>query len=183
MITDIETNADAKISTTQSKYGTSSIAFDGTGDYLKIPGTNQIVTFGTGDFTVECWIYLITVPTDYPPILTNDNGFYINFRGNGTIALTDVSTVYAQAPSALTTGSWFHVAVVRNSGSSKVYVNGTGGTAVSCTVNWAATTTAYIGGHPTYTTINGYIDDLRVTKGYARYTSNFTPPTNQLAGK
>jgi hypothetical protein len=183
MITDIETNADAKISTTQSKYGTSSIAFDGTGDYLKIPGTNQIVTFGTGDFTVECWIYLITVPTDYPPILTNDNGFYINFRGNGNIALTDISNQYAITASALTAGSWFHVAIVRNSGSSKVYVNGTGGTAVSCTVNWAATTTAYIGGSPTYTTINGYIDDLRVTKGYARYTSNFTPPTSQMAGK
>jgi hypothetical protein len=183
MITDIETNADAKISTTQSKYGTSSIAFDGTGDYLKIPGTNQIVTFGTGDFTVEFWVYLITVPTDYPPILTNDNGFYINFRGNGNIALTDISNQYAITASALTAGSWFHVAIVRNSGSSKVYVNGIGGTAVACTVNWAATTTAYIGGSPTYTTINGYIDDLRVTSGYARYTSTFTPPTSQLAGK
>ena len=179
MIADIETNADAKISSTQSKFGGTSIAFDGSSDFLKIPGPNGILNVGTGDFTVECWVYLNTVPSGYSPIITNEanNGFYINFRGNGTIALTDTSTVYAQAPSALTTGSWFHVAVVRNAGSSKVYVNGTGGTAVSCTVNWTINTTVYVGGGPSYAPIDGYIDDLRVTKGYARYTSNFTPPT------
>jgi hypothetical protein len=170
----LESFGDVKITTANSRVGGSAMYFDGTGDYLKIPGTNQIVTFGTGDFTVEFWVYLNTVPTEFPPIITNDNGFYINFRGNGNIALTDISNQYAITASALTAGSWFHVAIVRNSGSSKVYVNGTGGTAVACTVNWAATTTAYIGGSPTYTTINGYIDDLRVTK-YARYTSNFTP--------
>ena len=157
----------------------SSMYFDGTGDRLQIPAANGIVNFGTGDFTVECWIYLITVPTDYPPILTNDNGFYINFRGNGNIALTDVSTVYAITASALTAGSWFHVAIVRNSGSSKVYVNGIGGTAVACTVNFTNNITTYIGGSAAYVSLNGYIADQRVTKS-ARYTATFTPPTAPL---
>ena len=157
----------------------SSIYFDGTGDRLQIPALNGNINFGTGDFTVEFWVYLITVPTDYPPIITNDNGFYINFRGNGNIALTDVSTTYAQTASALTAGSWFHVAVVRNSGSSKVYVNGTGGTAVACTTNFTNNITTYIGGSPAYVSLNGYISDLRATKS-ARYTATFTPPTAPL---
>ena len=173
---DLITVGDARVSTSVTKYGSGAMYFDGTGDWLSINAPTNLLNFGTGDFTIECWVYLNAVPSGYPPIITNDNGFYINFRGSGTIALTDISTEYATSPSALTAGSWFHVAIVRSSGSSRIYVNGTGGTAVACSVNWTATTITYIGGSPSYPAINGYIDDLRVTK-FARYTANFTPAT------
>jgi hypothetical protein len=148
-----------------------SIYFDGSGDQLTVASPNQLTNFGTGDFTVEFWIYLNAVPSGTQCIFTNPTAFYINFRSSGTIGLTDATTVYATTASALTSGSWFHIAVVRSSGSSKIYTNGVGGTAVACSVNWTNTGTAYIGGDSNGT-INGYIRDLRITKGYARYTSN-----------
>ena len=179
---DLITVGDARVSTSVTKYGTGAMYFDGTGDWLSINAPTNLLNFGTADFTIECWIYLLTVPsTSGPPIITNENGFYINFRGSGTFALTDISTVYATSPSALTAGSWFHVAIVRSAGSSRIYVNGTGGTAVACSVNWTATTIAYIGGSPGYSPVNCYIDDFRVTK-YARYTTTFTPPSQAMLG-
>ena len=178
---DLVTVGDARVSTSKQKYGSGAMYFDGTGDWLSINAPTNLLNFGTGDFTIECWVYLNAVPSGYPPIITNENGFYINFRGSGTIALTDTSTAYATSPSALTAGSWFHVAIVSSSGSSRIYVNGTGGTAVACSVNWTATTITYIGGSPSYPAINGYIDDLRVTK-YARYTTTFTPPSQAMLG-
>jgi hypothetical protein len=184
MINNLETVGDAKISTAQSKFGGSSMLFDGTGDKLFMPSSPNYA-FGTGDFTVEAWVYLNAIPgaLTYPPIFEVGTNFYVNFRGSGTVALTDNTTVYAQSGSSLATNAWYHVAIVRASGSSKVYINGTGGTAVACTVNFSQDT-ASIGaggngaGSPFY--LNGYIDDLRITKGYARYTANFTPPTAAL---
>ena len=183
MINNLETVGNAKISTAQSKFGGSSMAFDGTGDWLTIP-SNPVIAFGTGDFTVECWIYMNSIPsgTSYPGIFEIGNNFFINFRASGTIGLTDSTTVYAQSASSLVTGTWYHVAVVRASGSSKIYINGVGGTAVAFTMN-VTQTTATIGGGAngplgTPFSINGYIDDLRITKGLARYTANFTPATS-----
>ncbi len=85
-------------------------------------------------------------------------------------------------------GTWCHVAVVRSSGIWNLYING-----VSQGTNSASrdltNTDAVIGAgrYASDSTPNaffpGYIDDFRITKGYARYTSNFTPPTSQLAGK
>jgi hypothetical protein len=180
----LQTVGDAKISTAVKKYGSSSMYFDGTGDYLYSPATTHVANFGTGDFTVEFWIYLNTVPTNTAGILTTytSGNFYINFRSSGSIALTDVTTEYARTASALTAGSWFHIAVVRNSGSSKIYTNGVGGTAVACATNWNTPSLVYACGDPNGA-INGYIDDLRVTKGYARYTTNFTPPSSALLTK
>ena len=179
MMNNMETVADTQLSTAVSKFGGSSISFDGTGDQIKIPSPNHVVNFGTGNFTVEFWIYLNTVPSNTAGILSSYTGgnFYINFRASGNIALTDATTEYARTASALTAGSWFHIAVVRSSSSSKIYTNGIGGTAVACTTDWQATALLYVGGDPNGS-FNGYIDDMRVTKGYARYTSNFTPPTS-----
>jgi hypothetical protein len=71
------------------------------------------------------------------------------------------------------------VAVVRNSGSSKIYLNGTGGTAVACAVNWSTNSIFNIASDSN-ATLNAYISNLRVLKGTALYTSNFTPPTANL---
>lgn len=156
-----------------------STQFDGTGDQLTVASPNQLTNFGTGDFTVEFWVYLNAVPAGNQGVFTNASTFYINFRSSGTIGLTDASTVYATTASALTAGSWFHIAVVRSSGSSRIYTNGTSGTAVACTVNWTNTGIAYIGGD-SGGTINGYISNLRVTVAQALYTSTFTPSTTPL---
>lgn len=154
-----------------------SVYFDGSGDYLSV-ASNAAFAVGTGDFTAECWIYLNSVPgagTAYP-IMEIGTNFYINFRASGTFALTDAVTVYAQSASALVANTWYHVAIVRSSNSSRVYVNGVGGTSVACSVNFAQGAVS-VGGSSGAGSLNAYISNFRFVKGTAVYTATFTPPT------
>ena len=134
--------------------------------------------FGTGDFTVECWIYLNTVPTGNPEVLHTGN-FHLNFRSSGRICITDDYTEFASGPADLEANQWYHVAAVRQSGNMYVYVNGVRGTVDSTSVNFSQGI-AYIAGDPSYGSVDGYISNFRVVKGLAVYTSNFTPSTNQF---
>jgi len=80
---------------------------------------------------------------------------------------------------SVSSNTWYHLAVVRSGNTFSLYVNGVSeSTATSSVVIADDTSNLLIGVGDTGTTyLNGYIDDLRITKGYARYTSNFTPPT------
>jgi hypothetical protein len=160
---------------------------NGTSQYLSVP-SNAAFGLGTGDFTIECWIYLLAVPTNYPAIFFVGNfgvsptGLFLNFRASGTIALVDSVNVYASSASPLVANTWYHVAAVRSSGSTKIYVNGVGGTAVAYAGS-VAQNNLYIGytGEPAQGYFNGYISNWRLVKGVAVYTSNFTLPTAPLA--
>lgn len=176
---DLETVGNAQISTSVKKFGTGSIYFDGTGDWLTIPGGDQFA-FGTGDFTIECWI-------NKPAA---GNGPIIDARGSSAAApyalYVDGSnypyfydgTSYTSSV-AITNNQWNHVAVTRSSGTLRIFVNGTQGYSGTVTTNMTAGSTIFIGGQnfSSPATMTGYIDDLRITKGVARYTANFTPPT------
>jgi hypothetical protein len=177
---DLETVGNAQISTTQSKFGGSSIYFDGTGDYLRAP-SGQTTTL-TGNFTIEFWAYRNS---------GNFRAFAIGDNNLSTgLALTYNSSfddwyLYNSNTSQITAGTlaattWTHVAVVRSSGSVSVYVGGS-----SIAAAWSSTATfsgvVYVGAElysgTVYSDTNGYINDFRITNGIARYTSNFTPPT------
>jgi hypothetical protein len=89
---------------------------------------------------------------------------------------------------SISTSQWYHVAVTRSSGSTKLFLNGAqiGSTYTDATVYLNGTNRPMVGGSGYHVTTNvmvGYIDDLRITNGYARYTSNFTPPTSAFIGK
>lgn len=170
---DLETVGDARISTALKKYGTGSMYFDGTGDYL-VGAASPNLALGTGNFTVEGWIYMNAIPSAGAPEIVLMGNFHLNFRGSGTFAITNDSTVFAQSPIPLVAGQWYHFAAVRNSGSTTVYVNGVGGTAVACATDFTGTSLKIGGDGSTY--INCYIDELRVTRGVARYIAAFTPP-------
>jgi hypothetical protein len=169
----------AQISTAQSKYGGASGYFDGTGDYLSLASNSQFAV-GTSDFTIEFWIY-ITARKSYGYIIWTKGGgdaLYISFDLAGNfLRLTNAGTVFA-VTSTLNLNQWYHVAVVRSSGSSKIYVDGIGGTAVACAASFVQSG-PLIGGDSTANYFQGYIDDLRITK-YARFTSAFTPPAAAL---
>jgi hypothetical protein len=172
---------DARISTTQSKFGGSSIELDGVGDRLTTPSSNDFV-FGTGNFTVEAWIYELSRVV-YSTVLEIGNhlaatGIVFLTNNGGNVASIYSAGFYAGAP----TGSlsvWNHYAWVRSGNFITTYINGVGGATSSFTNNLTDTATITIGsvagGSGSYD-INRYIDDLRVTKGVARYTANFTPP-------
>ena len=72
-INDMETVGDAKVSATQAKYGTTSVYFDGSGDNLSMPSAPSM-NFGTGNWTIECWVYVSTRTTNYPLIFGNNRG-------------------------------------------------------------------------------------------------------------
>jgi hypothetical protein len=181
MMTTLETVGDAQISTSVKKYGTGSIAFDGTGDYLQIPYSPNF-QFGTGAYTVEFWIN--TTATDVWIMFNaaTDTGIRVYITSTGTVQLNEqVSNVDSAITSttAINNGAWRHVAFSRVSGQgTKMFVDGVYQDQLPAVYNFSNTSTLYIGTRSSLVLFfNGYLDDFRITKGYARYTTTFTPPT------
>jgi len=175
MMNDLETVGNAQISTSVKKYGTGSLAFDGTGDWLAVP-TSQNFAPGVGDWTIECWLYPISGNW---AIVTGSN-FYIN-NNSGTVYVGDASVdIIAVSPPS--TGVWTHIAVTKSGSTVRLFYDGTQVGSSTTALSTAITTSMIVGGRPSSSiSTNGYIDDLRITKGYARYTATFTPPTAALS--
>jgi len=186
----LETVGDAHVENSVKKYGTGSIQFDGTGDYLTIPASEQLA-FGTGDFTIEGWINVPSIDATFRAIFLTGAPIQI-YAKSGTVEIyvndsDDTSTYIVNGTtgpaSSITTNTWHHFAVVRNGTTFTVYVDGiagtpaTGVTAAVATSATAPSIGATISGTVPFT---GYIDDFRITKGVARYTANFTPPAAKL---
>ena len=176
----ITTVGDARISTAQKKFGTGSMYFDGTGDYLSIPSSINN-TFGTGNFTVECWSYYNNFTNssfilDQRP--SGVNGVYVSIFLASGIPYYYVSTANQITGNALSINTWYHIAISRSGSSTKMFIDGVQvGSTYTDTNNYLGGP-ILIGGssYAIGTAINnGYIDDFRITK-YARYTANFTPP-------
>ena len=178
---DLETVGNAQISTSVKKFGTGSMYFDGTGDGLQAIGTPNTV-FGTGDFTVEFWIYLNANTGTFKKFVelgTSGSCFTIETQGtNNVLTVTDLNnTVFITASSALSLTTWTHVAVTRSGTSMKLFQDGVQVGSATNSTNFGNSGNVYIGQSNSGQAVNCYMDDLRITKGYARYTSNFTPPT------
>jgi hypothetical protein len=187
----LETVGDAKVSSTAKKYGTQSMYFDGSVDCLYCLNNEQLKV-GTGDYTVEFWMYQ-TSAAGTKVILeigragaSSGVGFQIDTI-SGPLTVYYGSTIATAFASGVTPtlNTWNHIAMTRQSGSTKFFVNGVqAGSAFSDTTNYTQASLwlgANAGGGSGY--FPGYIDDLRITKGYARYTANFTPPTAALITK
>jgi hypothetical protein len=160
--------------------------FDGTGDYLKSAASVQALALGSGDFTLEYWIYPSSLAVQFTVIdfrgATSNVGFTDYVSTNGKINLfQEGGTTYLTTTGSLVAGAWTHVAYVRSSGTIKVYFNGVAdATTASNTTNWLAPNGVGVIG-VNYTLANyftGYLADLRITRGLARYTATFTPPTS-----
>lgn len=187
---DLETVGNAKISTSVVKYGTSSMYFDGSGDYLLLQG-GQNFTFGTGNFTIEMWIYVVSglnadiVYYDGRP--TSTNGLYniIYTNSTGKLVYNTNSADRITGTTTLSTGIWYHIALSRSGTNTKLFLNGAqeGSPYTDSNSYIVGANRPVIAGNG-YTLgnapLNGYIDDLRITKGVARYVGNFTPPVARM---
>ena len=194
---DLETVGNAQISTTQSKWGGSSMAFDGTGDYLGLRNS-VLFDFGSGDFTVEAWLYIAGNSSldasnrRYAAIFsvgtTSAYDFIFNLRGNSTttgtgIEIYNLTNGVIGVNGTITQSVWNHIAVSKSGSSVYFWLNGTqlGTTQTGVTGSWGSSSNnAQVarGAVTGYTyELNGYLQDLRITRGYARYTANFTAPT------
>jgi hypothetical protein len=192
MMNNMSTVGDAKLSTAISKFGGSSMSFDGTGDYLSSPTLPQY-SFGTGNFTIEYWAYP-TSGTNNGIFQQSDtaggfkqsaaNSLAMNIYTDNSVTIYANATTYTTGNNTLPFNTWTHLAIVRSSGVTKLYINGSLVTSIGTsgsitdTTNYSGTYLVIGGYYSTSYLWNGYIDDFRITKGYARYTSNFTPPTS-----
>jgi hypothetical protein len=177
----LETVGNAQISTSVKKYGTGSLAFDGTGDWLLVPD-NTNLQLGTGNFTVEAWVYLSATGSARGLVGkgTSTTGWLLSTNSSDQIVFTYGTTTLTSS-SALSANTWTHVAVVREgtgTNQTKIYIGGSNVATGTVSTDFNQTSVMYVGADRTGgSALNGYIDDLRITKGYARYTANFTPPT------
>ena len=172
-----------------------SVYFDGTGDYLSV-ADNAAFQYGTGDFTIESWIYATTATVgNYKNIyryqqqgvtggivisliIWTDNKFYFEIRSPG------ITIASFGSNSAITTNQWYHIAIVRRSGTIYMFVNGIQQTATASSTHniTAAGQPLYIGCYNSNADFFvGYISNLRAVKGTALYTANFTPSTVPLS--
>lgn len=178
----------AHIETDQAKYGTASAHFDGNGDYLQTPASTDF-DFGTADFTIEAWVYLTSLTANARTIISRyatwatsvEFMVYIRNSDNVLIFQAGNSTpIVLVGNTTFTANNWVHVAVTRASGVTKMWVGGVAQTATHTgSVTLSSTAVLRIGANCDSTPIEfwpGYIDEVRITKGVARYTANFTPP-------
>jgi hypothetical protein len=162
------------------KYGTGSMYFDGSGDYLTVSPSTDL-NLSTGDFTIEFWGYrqsggAFMAYTHDTSLTTIGAGYFvIGSYASGAIFFYDGNF----RTSNINPGDnvWFYVTVTRSSGTLRVFVNGILGYSGTIATNFPNTNGSIIGKSASSEFVTGYIDDLRITKGVARYTANFTPPT------
>lgn len=174
-----ETVGNAQISTSVSKFGTGSLSFDGTGDWLLVPHSPDQF-FGTSVFTVELWLYLSATGSACGLVGkgTATTGWLVSTNASNNVVFTfGTSTITSTGTISGTT--WAHVAVVREgtgTNQTKIYINGTNDGTGTVSTNFNQTNAIYVGADRTGgSALNGNIDDLRITRGIARYTANFTP--------
>jgi hypothetical protein len=181
MIAVPETVGNAQLDTTTKKFGTGSLKFDGTGDWLLVPDSID-QRLGTGKFTIECWLYLSATGAARGIVGkgTSTTGWLLSTNSSNAVVFTyGTSTITSTGTLSGTT--WYHIAVVREgtgTNQTKIYIGGTNDGTGTVSTDFTQTNAGYVGANRTGgDALNGYIDDLRITKGVARYTANFTPPT------
>jgi hypothetical protein len=183
---DLETVGNAQISTAQSKWGGSSMSFDGTGDYVTSYNANALFRIGN-IYTIELWFYTTTIAAGAAGLIclaigaSTNSGINI-YRSGSEIICNDGATGGtgpSSGSSAITANTWAHLAVVSDGSTTKMYIDGVlKGTYSGTTASSAALTYVTVGANGDKSSVlNGYIQDARITKGIARYTANFTAPT------
>ena len=199
--TNVETGADAQLDTTVKKFGTASYESDGsTSSFLTLSNGNLFPT-GFAPFTIEGFIYINSPHKNYNNIISLGFGIqmYVDSGGKLICWLGNSSGGYfvngLQSTATISLSTWTYIALVRNSvypyTSNTVtwFVNGTAGgqvtEGVSNTIAPVGTYNTYaaIGAYPTGAYIyDGFLDELRITNK-ARYTSNFTAPTEEFLNR
>jgi len=165
-----------------------SYQFNGTTQYLTVPASSTFAFGTTGDFTIETWVYLNSTSlgqiidgspngggsAPLSPII-NTNGGVFNLYSSGAYQISGTTTIVI--------GRWYHVAVVRISGSTKLYVNGAQeGVTYPDSSLYSSSGSLFIGRNASASNsfLNGFIASLRIVKGIGVYTGAFTPPTTPL---
>lgn len=187
MKNNLETVSSAQISTSIYKFGSGSMYFNGTGDYLNF-ANSQTAVFNTGSFTIEGWFYFTVNPKQVQYIIDTRSsntavpGIAVGTTTTGSLFVSVNNTnLFTTSPIILDPNKFYHIAVVSNGTTITLFLNGenvgSGTNGVSLTeqnlrIGAVSGTAASF--------FNGYMDEFRITKGVARYTSPFIPPKQAL---
>ena len=194
----ITASGNAQLDTAQKKFGTASVLFDGTGDFITVPDHADL-DLGSSNFTIDFWVRFaaLTANTVYgifskATSATNDGMSFVNAvnsSGDSEFRFS-IEGADLMTPSAATLAidTWYHVAIVRKASNSwQMFRDGTS-VATSASTSTITDVTdglvigdgyvASLGVFGATDNLNGWIDEFRVVKGYAVYTANFTPPTS-----
>jgi hypothetical protein len=192
----LESLSATQLSTSIKKYGSASMSFSGSGTGLKV-AENPNINLGTSDFTIEFWVYFNATNAEmcvinkgwqsssayasYLIYMTSSGSLHFNASTNGSS--WDIANEVIIGNMTATT--WTHIAVTRSGTTYRAFINGTIVSGFTFTNSGShanlSAQALYIGGRTDGNSVlNGYLDDVRITKGYARYTSSFTAPTAAL---
>jgi len=160
------------------------VAFDGSGDYLSLANSADFA-FGTGDFTIECFIntksanggiaYLTGGSTGYWGLNINSSTFYWQ-------SSVGVTNLWSYSASSILDGNWHHISVSRSGSLSRFFIDGILVATNTDNTNYSGTAgSLYIVRDVNLNELNGFISNLHVVKGTALYTSNFTPPSAPIS--
>lgn len=188
---DVHMQGNVTLSNVQSKFGTGSFNFRGSNNSMVVSYNPNFDFFGPNPFTIELWMYA-TALKGYQGIISkasaDSNGWGLIFETNNTLSFYAGNGTWSVVLTGTTTptlNTWHHIAVTRDSSNVwRLFYDGTISNSTTNTLSMASyVQPLYIGKYPYFPSYNsgmdfgGYIDDVRITKGIARYTANYTPPT------
>ena len=167
-------------SPTASTSGSGSLSFNGSNQALT---TNDTANLGSGNFTVEFWVYFNSVSGG--SIVSNYNGsgggyYSVSYASSYIYWYNWSTSTYVLGTTPPTANTWIHYAIVKNGSTLTLYYNGAVDVSTSDTTNYNGTTNLVVGAQSSSSPLNGYLSNLRIVKGTAIYTSTFTPPTAPL---
>ena len=181
----ITTVGDTTHSAAQSKFGGDSVYFDGTGDSLT--ATSADFAFGTGEFTIDCWLYK-TATTQHETLFDTysaggTNGFLCGlWDTGGTMAFyseNGIGWITATGSTAVALNTWTHLAWLRDGNTLRMFLNGVQQQTATFGADNLDSSALIIGSRASSEYMTGYMDEIRITKGTALWTSAFTPPTRR----
>ena len=182
-------NTGVSFQTSVKKFYDGAAAFTG-GTSVNVPNSSEL-QFGTGDFTIEGWMHPTSYGVTYPTVISKyDNGdtsWILRLHNSGQVIWysgTSGGTNNASSSGLPLLNRWSHVAVVRQAGVAKVYLNGSQILSVADTFNYDDTNAIYFGRQDANNVngLEGYLQDFRLYKGIAKYTSSFSPPERSVQG-
>ncbi len=185
----ITAQADAQIDTAQSKFGGASGLFDGITDKLTVPNSTDW-DWGSSDFTIDCWIRFSNTGsfnTIFSRGSSVSNYVFLGFVDSTTLRFRDINgsiIIGMDRTVSISINTWYHVAVTRNGNDFRLFLDGVqqGSTLIDSDAITSRTNQIQIGSISVLgasTSIDGWLDEFRISKGIARWTSNFTPPTQE----
>ena len=180
-------NDTAQVDTAVKKYGTGSIYLPTQASAVIVPSSSELV-FGTDDFCIEAWVYMQGGDSQRAIFgnLTNSAAGQASFSilsSSGVLRFTGYSLIHITGSTAITSNQWVHVAVSREGTTMRLFVNGVLDATATNSTDFNQQNSFYVsrfGSGFDSGDFIGYIDDLRVTTGSARYVESFSPPNEAL---